>query len=119
MTYQSLGSHVVTVMYTFDDLEDLNRKYGRLETILDESLWNEFSLASDSRIISAYYRFQNSPTSVDIISDDGKVVVYRLINDYVDPSRVFICDYEVFDNKVVSLREYEVKGLCWGTEGVW
>lgn len=113
-----LGVRVVETMYSFEDLEGLEKQYNNLSFLLDEGLWEDFTLNNDSRIISVYYKFQGSKSEVEFIYVSDSVIMYHLKNDYINPDRVFVFEYETNGKVVTAIREYELLGICDGVEGV-
>lgn len=115
----SLGQQAVHILYDFDDLDELNENIVVLEYILDESMWDSFTLNSESRVISAYNKFQKQPVRADILSDNGETIIYKVRNDYIADDRRFVFNYEVKNNKLVDIEEYELRGITSLHEGVW
>lgn len=119
ITYGDLGERTIRVMYEFEDLNDLNEQYPQLESWVDESLWEKFSLNNDSRVISTYYKFQNLKSEVTIKNSTHRNVIYTLSNDYIKKDTRWVFDYVVKNGKIIDIREYEVRAYCYGTKGVW
>lgn len=113
-----VGEDVLRLMYEFDSFEELPGNYSRLRNICTPEVWDEISIEGDSRVISSYYKFQTSSSKVEIIERHEGMIVYRLINDYILPTRRFVFYYETSGGILISIREYELKGINWGKAGV-
>ena len=114
---QNLGVRIVKAMYEFDDLHELSNNYTGLAVICSDDVWKQITLDNDSRVISTYYKFQASKSEVEVIKAEDNFVIYRLHNEYISPSRLFILYYEYSGNTVTSIREYELEGLSYGDTG--
>ena len=119
MTSDNLGVRIVRAMYQFNTLYDLSESYKGLKAVCEDDVWEQITPDNDSRVISAYYKFQSSSSKVNFVYVSDGVVVYTLLNEYIDPNRLFILYYEYSGDKITSIREYELKGVSYGDSGVW
>lgn len=111
-----IGSNIVKYFYEFEDIKDLQVRFDSLDKLVSDDLYKEYSLENDSRVISAYFKFQASPSKVKIIKDDN-IVVYRLVNDFISSNDTFVLYYGLSGGVLGYLREYKLTHIVYGNKG--
>lgn len=113
----SVGAQMVRAMYEFSEFEDVEGQIKKLRPIVSDEVWKAITLNNDSRVISAYYKFQTKPSKVIIRRDEPGLMVFSLDTEYVLSDRLFVFEYHQEGHLVTEIREYELVGHSWGREG--
>lgn len=109
------GIQAVRLLYSFETPEDLVKQLAQLEPMLTKDVAEQLTM-DDSRTVDVYYKFKYQRSSVKIEFVEGTTVYYRLINDNIDPDKLWVFDYELdADGKICKVEEFETK-VC-GIDG--
>lgn len=111
---ESLGKQCISLMYTFNDLYDLQDKESKWLSLIDKELQDDFRLDNDSRMISTYFKFKNKPTKVEFVYSSNSVIVYKVKNENIAEDRLFMFTFRISKGRLTSIREYELKGVSKG-----
>lgn len=104
--YNDLGVYCVRLMYEFSTPDELVANQGRLESILSADEFDRLCIDEPNRTINAYYKFQFSPSRVNIVNASEGYVEYTLENDYIDPNTHWVFLYSIESGRVTDVREY-------------
>lgn len=115
---EGIALEALYLMYNFEDLDELNENHKFLGYLLDKSLWEEYSLNNDVRVLSAYRKFYDNGSRVKIVYLSDNLILYKLDNKYINPDRIFVFEYRVNQSKIDYLKEYELLNYIDGFKGV-
>lgn len=104
----NIGVRVVRLMYDFKAPEDLVMGQSELKTLLVEEEFERLTVDNLYRAVNTYYKFGYTSSDVVIVDYSEGYVLYRLLNDNISSNTLWIFQYDVTRNGLLTnIREYE------------
>ena len=112
-----VGVYTVRLMYEFDSPKEMVMNQSLLQDVLHPDEFERLQLDEPNRAVNAYYKFQFSSSRVVVEDSQDGFVLYRLVNENIDPSTRWVFIYSVDDNgKLYDIHEYEFCGAFFSGE---
>lgn len=112
-----IGVYTVRLMYEFDSPKEMVRNQSLLQEVLRSDEFERLQLDEPNRAVNAYYKFQFSSSRVVVEDSQDGFVLYRLVNENIDPDTRWVFIYSVDDNgKLYDIHEYEFHGAFFSGE---
>lgn len=113
-----IGSRCVMLMYDFSTPQELATNQRLLQNITTDQVFETLTIDNTNRAVNAYFKFQYSPSAVNILASTPGCVLYTITNDYVDPDAVWVFLYTLDTSGAISgVTEYQVLARLSGGEG--
>lgn len=113
-----IGSRCVMLMYDFSTPQELATNQKLLQNITTDQVFETLTIDNTNRAVNAYFKFQYSPSVVNILASTPGCVLYTITNDYVDPDAVWVFLYTLDTSGAISgVTEYQVLARLSGGEG--
>ena len=111
------GCILVKTMYEFQSPAELAANQLVLRDLVTEADYYQLCVDNELRTVNAYYKFGYSPSRVDIVEFARGFVLYRLENENIDRSDLWVLLYNVRgDGRLENVREYKLRNYFTGGE---
>ena len=112
-----IGCRVVRFMYDFESPAELVEKQNILQDFLVPEEFERLCADDPMRMVNAYYKFGYSASQVIIEDFADGWVMYRLINENIDPNQLWVFLYDLAeDGRLCNIREYTAEYYATGGE---
>lgn len=108
---ESVGSKVVQLLYTFEDVYQLADQDEELKKITTESAYKKLTATDVDKALNTYLKFKQESAKVRILrehSDNkGGYVLYTIDSNAISANRLFLLLYDLDKGKLDNPRELE------------
>lgn len=105
---KKIGIKAVNLLYSFNDIYELDKNMSELNKICTEKVYNELTIDNENRTLNTYLKFKEDSVKVKVIKSRSNYVLYRLKTDAISKDRLFVFIYDVNNKgKISYVREVE------------
>lgn len=101
------ATRVVGLMYSYQNLNELERNMEELEGLVSEEVYNQLSIDNTQRTLSTYLKFKQDAVDVVIQEEGDGFVLFSLDSPHVTSSRLFVFLYRVENGRITWVEEGE------------
>ena len=101
------ATRVVELMYSYQNLNELERNMEELEGLVSEEVYNQLSIDNTQRTLSTYLKFKQDAVDVVIQEEGDGFVLFSLDSPHVTSSRLFVFLYRVENGRITWVEEGE------------
>jgi len=111
-----VGVRVVKLMYDFSSPRELAENQYEVEALLAPGEWERLKLDNTIRVTNTYQKFGYSTSHVRIVDYSEGCVIYRLVNDNIDPDTLWLFAYKVDESthRLYDVYEYRLRDVVDG-----